>query len=226
MTVTLEQVSLSINFDFSYLQEYQDFDPSDWFYVKSTYDGFEQIWIIRSTGTGDFITHCVLHEDHKCNGYTPDFCSNDKFSSLEEAKCSIPGRVHPLFKGCKLPAGKVQIIKDFRSHSHSTYSGTFYHENKGDDVFDSFLDVVTHGVQSDTGSGFHSFEYDEYLDDVQEWFKLSDKEREFLWDFGIAQLSGMGFALCFEPAVHSLCARSSADMKSLRAIQKKVLKSN
>lgn len=190
-------------------------NPNDWFFVKGQYDGFEQIWILEKSEHNRYHTRSVFHEDSRSNGYYEGQFFDKVFYSLSEACCRIPGTAYPLFEGVSLPEEEPSSIQDFRLLSTNTYNATFYNsaKNKNDSV--KCLGVVTHKTYSKIKDSYHEFKYNEYLNDVQEWFGLTHSEKEKLEDSYIARKCPLGFALEFD---NDLFTRNSDSRDELRKI--------
>ena len=71
---------------------------SNWFVVPSSYDGFEQIWILEKTGKNEYVTRSILFEEANGVGYRENCSLNDVFTSLGQARRMIPGTAYPAFE--------------------------------------------------------------------------------------------------------------------------------
>jgi hypothetical protein len=199
-------------------------DQSNWFSVTGQYDGYEQVWILEKSASGHYETRVVLHEDKLFpNQYYEDYNTNEIFQSLSEACCRIPGTASPLFEGVSLPVEESHNIKDFRSIYVATHHISFYNGAKKCNNSADYLGIVTHKTFSDKSDCCHLFDYDEYLDDIREWFGLTNKQKEMLWNYSIARKCPMGFSLEFDEQVYALMS-TFGELRKLKNMQEMILK--
>lgn len=198
-------------------------NQSDWFFVTGQYDGYEQVWILEKSLSGCYETRSILHEDKLLPGqYYEGNSANETFQSLSEACCRIPGTASPLFEGVSLPSEDSPDIKDFRRIYIGTRHTSFYNGMKKCYESADCLGIVTHETFSGKSDCHCLFDYDEYLDDVREWFGLTNKQREMLWDYSIARKCPMGFSLEFDEQVYSHMS-TFGELRKLRNLQERVL---
>ena len=213
---------LPFNFVPAILSKKDTANPGNWFFVEGEYDGFKQIWILERSKSNKYHANSILSENSVGSGYHEDQSTTYVFDSLSEACCRISGTAYPLFEGGILPEGEPATIQDFRLLSTSTYNGTFYNNAKREHDYVKCLDVVTHKTYSEKTDSYHKFEFEEYLNDIQEWFGLTYSERQRLKDSFIARQCALGFALEFDDEVFSLNSSSSNEFKKILKLRQKI----
>jgi hypothetical protein len=218
----MNKTLLPVNFVPAILSKKDPVNPDNWFFVEGEYDGFKQIWILERSKSNKYHAHSILSEDSFGSGYHENQSTTYVFDSLSEACCRIPGTAYPLFEGGILPEGESATIQDFRLLSTSTYNGTFYNNAKRQHDNVKCLDVVTHKTYSEKTDSYHEFKYEEYLNDIQEWFGLTHSERRRLKDSSIARQCALGFALEFDNEVFTLNSSSSNEFKTILKLRQKI----
>ena len=180
-------------YSLDFITQRYDLNNEDWFYGRSSYDGYAQIWFIKKVDDL-FVCNYVLHENKveqgEPKGWHLSLHCNEEFKSLEDADASIPASCRPLFEGVIRPEPKKADIKKFRSPQHWT--------SKDLDIYKGWVidhNFITHYFYDGDSEEFFSFDREEIWDDIKSFYGLTKKEISRIRNYDLASYDGQYFSV-------------------------------
>ena len=205
-------------FSLDFITDQEFFNPEDWFYGRSSYDGYDQIWFIEKVDDLFVCNHVLLEnkvERGEPRGWHLSH-SNDEFKSLEDADASIPTYCSPLFEGGVRPEPKKAEITKFRSPQHWTSKD--YYLDKGWVEVHNF---ITHYFYDDDSEEFFSFDREEIWDDIKSFYGLTNNEVRNITNYGLDSYDGQFFSIRITP--EGMGHLAPKEQRSLKNAVKKLI---
>jgi len=196
MTKTIEK---TITFSYRNLQlpDHLIVNKNQLFYVNTSYDGYWQTWLIRyEEETGEFIhvATCFESDLDPEQPYKWSFEERNRFISADDASRQIPGAVRPVVEGVEIPETKI----DPRHRDIKSYRQT--KTWRGGTIDRPIADCCLYDFYNEELEGFVGFSYDDVMNDLKQWFSLSDEETYDIWNYSrLATCEGQSYWLSSLP---------------------------
>jgi len=192
------KLNLDIDYDLNWIAKSNNFDPGSWFYLKSSYDGFAQIWILKRNGSSSYSVPLILNErdipGSKDIAWSSSYNTEYTFKSLSDANAQIPGTSYPLFEGIDLPPSPSMEISKLRRFYYSEFREStwnppyIWREH-------SFL---THTFYNSEADSFFSFDTSAVLDDARTYCNLSKNELNWIKECEMYRHLHQEFLICID----------------------------
>ena len=207
-------------FSLDFITDQEFFNPEDWFYGRSSYDGYAQIHFSKKVDNSFICNHVLLEnkvEQGEPRGWHFGY-GGDKYKSLEDADASIPASCRPLFECGVRPEPKKADITKFRSPQHWT--------SKDLDIYKGWVidhNFITHYFYDLDSEEFFSFDREEIWDDIKSFYGLSNKEIYRIRNYDLASYDGQYFSIRI-PAYRLTDSEPKEKKSFVNAIKKMIAK--